>query len=158
LVRCVYFLFYFWFLPPVESGSGGIKWFKSPPDRSCGDRTVISLPSSASITEPTNIGVTKELREEREESTHVNILKDNITLTSFFCGNHKMVDVNNSEDLFIPFFSLNFFNKKFFPSQNCKIDDQMRLTSLPNPTHVIYLGSSRAFFIFIFFISFLSFL
>jgi hypothetical protein len=32
--------------------------------------------------------VTEDLREEIQKSTHDNILKDDVTLISFFCGNH----------------------------------------------------------------------
>jgi hypothetical protein len=42
MVKKVHLIFLF--APPVLSGLGvssGIKWFKLPPDRSCGDRTVV---------------------------------------------------------------------------------------------------------------------
>jgi hypothetical protein len=57
--------------------------------------------------------VSKDLREEREELTHDNILRDDVILIYFFCENHGVIDVNKSENLFLQFFSIYFLNKKF---------------------------------------------
>jgi hypothetical protein len=72
--------------------------------------------------------VTNDLEEEKEESTHDNILRDVDTLILFFLEIMGTVDINKSGDLLLQFFSLDFFNKNFslFIIHSCNIQNILR--------------------------------
>jgi hypothetical protein len=76
--------------------------------------------------------VTNDLEEEKEESTHDNILRDVDTLILFFLEIMGTVDINKSGDLLLQFFFLDFFNKNFslFIIHSCNIQNILRDESL----------------------------